>query len=63
MLVEGLRRASAAKDLSRAGLQKALETLNRYDLGGLELSYSATNHTGLEYADLSIVGADGRFRR
>ena len=63
VLVEGLRRAAAAKDLSRSGLQKALETLNRYDLGGLELSYSATDHTGLDYADLSIIGADGRFRR
>ena len=63
VLVEGLRRAGAAKDLSRAGLQKALESLNRYDLGGLELSYSASDHTGLDYADLSIVGADGRFRR
>ena len=63
VLVEGLRRAAAAKDLSRNGLQKALETLNHYDLGGLELSYSATDHTGLDYADLSIIGADGRFRR
>ena len=63
VLVEGLRRAAAAKDLSRAGLQKALEGLNRFDLGGLELSYSATDHTGLDYADLSIIGSDGRFRR
>jgi branched-chain amino acid transport system substrate-binding protein len=63
VLTEGLRRAAAARDLSRSGLQRALESLNRYDLGGLELSYSATDHTGLDYADLSIIGADGRFRR
>lgn len=63
VLVEGLRRASVAKDLNRSGLQRALETLTHYDLGGLELSYSATDHTGLDYADLSIIGADGRFRR
>ena len=63
VLTEGLRRAAAAGNLSRAGLQRALEGLNRYDLGGLELSYSATDHTGLDYADLSIIGADGRFRR
>jgi branched-chain amino acid transport system substrate-binding protein len=63
VLVEGLRRAAAAKDLSRTGLQKALEGLNKFDLGGLELTYSATDHTGLDYADLSIIGADGRFRR
>jgi ABC-type branched-subunit amino acid transport system substrate-binding protein len=63
VLAEGLRRAAAARDLSRSGLQRALETLSHYDLGGLELSYSATDHTGLDYADLSIIGADGRFRR
>ena len=63
VLVEGLRRAAAAKDLSRAGLRKALDGMARYELGGLELSFSATDHTGLEYADLSIIGADGRFRR
>ena len=63
VLVEGLRRAAAAKDLSRAGLQKALETMNRFDLGGLELGYSPTDHTGLDYADLSIISSDGRFRR
>jgi branched-chain amino acid transport system substrate-binding protein len=63
VLVEGLRRAATARDLSRSGLQKALESLQRYNLGGLELSYSPTDHTGLDYADLSIIGADGRFRR
>ena len=63
VLVEGLKRAAAKRDLSRTGLQKALEGLTRFDLGGLELGYSATDHTGLDYADLSIVGADGRFRR
>ena len=63
VLTEGLRRAAAARDLSRSGLQRALESLNRYDLGGLDLSYSATDHTGLDYADLAIIGADGRFRR
>jgi len=63
VLVEGLRKAAAARDLSRAGLQKALENLKSFDLGGLELSYSPTDHTGLDYADLSIIGSDGRFRR
>lgn len=61
VLVEGLRRAGPAP--TRDKLRRALETLNRYDIGGIELSYSSTDHTGLDYADLSIIGADGRFRR
>ena len=63
VLAEGLRRAAASGALNRAGLQRALESFKNYDLGGLELSYSSTDHTGLDYADLSIIGADGRFRR
>jgi len=61
VLVEGLRRAG--RDPSRVGLKNALETLNHFNLGGLELSYSPTNHTGLDYADLSIIGPGGKFRR
>jgi len=63
VLVEGLRKAATARDLTRAGLQRALEGMKSFDLGGLELSYSPTDHTGLDYADLSIIGSDGRFRR
>jgi branched-chain amino acid transport system substrate-binding protein len=37
--------------------------MNNYDLGGLKVSYSATDHTGLDYADLSIISRDGKFRR
>lgn len=61
VLVEGLRRAGPRPD--RARLRDALEGLRRYDLGGLELSYSSTDHSGLEFADLSIIGRDGRFQR
>ncbi len=63
VLAEGLRRAAANGALNRAGLQRALDTLKAYDLGGLELSYGPNDHTGLEYADLSIIGPDGRFKR
>lgn len=61
VLVEGLRRASPQP--TRDKLRKALESMTRYDVGGLELGYSATDHTGLDYADLAIIGNDGRFRR
>lgn len=61
VLVEGLRRAGPKP--TRDKLLNALDSLGRVDLGGLELSYSASDHTGLEFTDLSIIGADGKFLR
>ena len=61
VLVEGLKRAG--KTPTRDSLRSGLESMKKVDLGGLEISYSATDHSGLDYADLSIIGADGRFRR
>ena len=61
VLVEGLRRSGAHP--TREKLRAALETLHRYDIGGLEVSFSAASHTGLDYTDLSIIGSDGKFTR
>lgn len=61
VLVEGLRRAGPKP--TPGSLRDALESMQKFDLGGLEVSYSATNHSGLDFADLSIIGADGKFMR
>lgn len=61
VLVEALRR-SAGKP-TRERIQSALEGMQRFDLGGLEISYSPTDHTGLDFADLSIISPTGKFRR
>ena len=61
VLTEGLRRAGA--NPTPVTLRDALENLRSYDLGGLTVAYSPTNHTGLDFADLSIVDASGKFRR
>lgn len=61
VLTEGLRRAGP--NPTPVALRNALEGIRDFDLGGLKLSYSPTNHTGLDFADLSIVDASGRFRR
>jgi branched-chain amino acid transport system substrate-binding protein len=61
VLVEGLKRAG--KNPTRETLQAALEGMKRFDLGGLEVSFSSDDHTGLEFADLSIVDLEGRFVR
>jgi branched-chain amino acid transport system substrate-binding protein len=61
VLTEGLRRAGP--NPTPVALRDALENLKNYDLGGLTVHYSPTNHTGLDFADLSIVDASGKFRR
>lgn len=61
VLVEGLRRAGAKP--TREKLQAALEGMRKLDIGGLEVSYSPEDHTGLDFADLSIIGTDGKFKR
>ncbi|MGH6638052.1 MAG: ABC transporter substrate-binding protein [Polaromonas sp.] len=61
VLVEGLRRAGPKP--SREKIQAALEGLRKLDIGGLEVSYTTEDHTGLDFADLSIIGTDGKFKR
>ena len=61
VLVEGLQRAG--KNPTREKLRTALESIKTFNLGGLEVGYGPDDHTGLDFVDLSIVGADGRFMR
>jgi branched-chain amino acid transport system substrate-binding protein len=61
VLVEGLRRAGAKP--SREKIHAALEGIRKFDIGGLEISYSPEDHSGLDFADLSIIGTDGKFKR
>ena len=61
VLVEGLKRAGPKP--TRDKIQTALESIKKLDLGGLEVNFSSEDHTGLDFADLSIIGTDGRFRR
>ena len=61
VLVEALRRSGAKP--TRERIQTALEGMQKFDLGGMEINYSPTSHTGLDFADLSIIGPTGKFRR
>jgi branched-chain amino acid transport system substrate-binding protein len=61
VLLEGLRRTGP--NPTGPKLREALESLKAYDLGGLQVSYSPTDHTGLDFADLSIIDGSGQFRR
>ncbi len=61
VLVEGLRRAGPQP--TREKLTAALEGIRKFDLGGLDVSYAPDDHTGLDFADLSIIGQKGKFQR
>ena len=61
VLVEALRKSGAKP--TRSSIQTALEGMRKFDIGGLEISYSATDHTGLDFADLSIISGNGKFKR
>ena len=61
VLVEGLRRAGPKP--TRQRLRDALESMKKVDIGGLEVTYGPGDHTGLDFADLSIIGENGRFLR
>ncbi|NDZ12919.1 amino acid ABC transporter substrate-binding protein [Variovorax sp. WS11] len=61
VLVEALRRAGPKPN--RAKVIAALEGLRDFDLGGgLAVSYSPQDHSGIDFADLSII-SDGKFKR
>lgn len=61
VLVEGLRRAG--KNLTRDGLISGLESMRDVNLGGFTINYSAKDHQGSSFTDLTIIGRDGKFKR
>jgi branched-chain amino acid transport system substrate-binding protein len=61
VLVEAMKRSGA--NPTRVKLLSALENMNKYNLGGLEVSFNVDDHTGLDFADLAIIGSDGKFKR
>ncbi|QJR14409.1 ABC transporter substrate-binding protein [Usitatibacter palustris] len=58
--VEALRRCQ--NGCNHAELLRSLESLD-IDLGGVRVAYSPTDHSGIEFTDLSIIDKHGRFRR
>lgn len=62
VLVEALKRAGPKP--TREKLQRVLDNFDAFDLGGkLIVKFSPTDHTGLRYADLSIISSGGKFTR
>ncbi len=61
VLVEGLRRAGPKP--TREKLIAGLESMQRYDLGGVEVTYGPQVRTGTTYIDITIIGRNGKFVR
>jgi ABC-type branched-subunit amino acid transport system substrate-binding protein len=61
VLVEGLRRAGPKP--TREKLIAGLETMNRYDMGGVDVTYGPELRTGTSYIDITIIGKNGKFVR
>ncbi len=61
VMVEGLRRAGPRP--TREKLIAALESMQRLDLGGLDVTYGPQNRTGTQYIDLTIINRAGMFVR
>jgi len=61
VLVEGLKRAGPKP--TREKLIAGLESMNRYDMGGVDVTYGPHNRTGTTYIDLTIIGKSGKFVR
>ena len=51
---------AAGRELSRAAFIRTLEN-STLDVGGVKLRYTAAEHDGSRFVDLSMVGRDGRF--
>jgi ABC-type branched-subunit amino acid transport system substrate-binding protein len=61
LVVTALRRAGP--DPTREKFTAALEAMHELDLGGLMVSFSAAEHRGSNFVDLTLVTRDGRYIR
>jgi len=61
VVVEALRKTG--RDPTREKYIAALESMNPYDLGGYQISYSPTNHSGSKFTELTVIGQDGKVKR
>ncbi len=58
VLVEALNRAGPKP--TRSKVVQALETMGNFDLGGITVNYSPTNHVGSRYVEVTVIGSTGK---
>jgi len=59
--VVGVKRAGPRA--TREKVVASLESLNRFGLGGVDVTYGPGKRTGTSYIDITIVGKSGKFLR
>jgi ABC-type branched-subunit amino acid transport system substrate-binding protein len=52
----------AGKDLTRAGLLKAIKDTGKFDIGGLPMTFGPTDNEGLDQVFMTMIQADGSFK-
>jgi ABC-type branched-subunit amino acid transport system substrate-binding protein len=55
--------ATTSGPLNRKSLRLALDSMQKFDMGGLTIAFGPNDHSGLDFTDLSIIGFDGKFKR
>lgn len=58
VLVEALRRAGP--NPTRAKVLKSLESMDKYDTGGITVNYSPSNRIGSRYVEVTVIGSTGK---
>jgi branched-chain amino acid transport system substrate-binding protein len=61
ILVAGLRKAG--KNLNRESLVNALTDMEAIDVGGYTVDFTADNHNGSSFVDLTIISKNKQFKR
>jgi branched-chain amino acid transport system substrate-binding protein len=61
ILVAGLKKAG--KNLNRESLVDALASMQAVDVGGYKVDFTADNHNGSNFVDLTIISKDKQFKR
>jgi hypothetical protein len=60
-LVLGLQ--GAGKRPTRGGLIQAFESMTSQDIGGMKLAFSATDHNGSNFVEITMIGREGKLIR
>jgi len=50
------------KDITRDGMLKAIKDPGKFDIGGLPMTFSATDNEGLDQVFMTMIQADGSFK-